>query len=147
MTTTNSSTLQLNLKPSKQCLFLLLFIYSAPFVLIGTLPWPVWGVVIAECCLAYSLSRNIRRYASLRDPASIRKVVYTKEQGWTLITLQHTQHPAKLLPNSTVFTWLLVLNFRCTHTKKKKSVLIFTDSLPPTLFRQLRIRLKHLPNK
>lgn len=141
MTTTN--TLQLDLKPSKQCLLLLLFIYSGPFFLVGALPWSLWAIIIIECCLGYSLTRNIRHYAQLRDPHAIRKITYSKEKGWALVANNHTVHLARLLPNSTVFSWLIVLNFECQKKKKRKSVLIFSDSIPNQQFRQLKVKLKY----
>lgn len=112
--------------------------------MVGALPWPLWSIIILECCLGYSLTRNIKRYAQLQAVASIKKITYSKEKGWTLFSRQRGSFSAKLLPNSTVFTWLIVLNFECTEKKKKKSVLIFSDSLPPALFRQLKVRLKYL---
>jgi len=140
----NSTTLQLHLRPSRQCLFLLLFVYSGPFIIVGTLPWPLWGIIIIECCLGYSLTRNIKRYAQLHDPLAIKKITYSKEKGWLLIDNANTIYLAKLLPNSTVFSWLIILNFQCVKKKKKKHVLVFSDSLPPSLFRQLKVRLRYL---
>lgn len=140
----NTTTLHLKLKPSRQCLLLLLFIYSGPFVIIGALPLPLWTLVILECCLGYSLTRNIKRYAQLKDPSAIKELTYHKERGWTLTTHNNISHPAKLLPNSTLFSWLLVLNFQSINKRKKIHLLVFSDSLPPTLFRQLKVRLKHL---
>ncbi|MBI5448483.1 MAG: hypothetical protein HY939_07165 [Gammaproteobacteria bacterium] len=142
MTTT---TQHFNLRPSRQCLLLLLFIYSAPFVLVGALPWPWWSIVILECCLGYSLTRNIRRHAQLHDTASIKQLIYSKEKGWTLVSRNNLSYSVKLLPCSTVFSWLIVLNFECQDKKRhKKNILIFSDSLPPSLFRQLKVQLKYL---
>lgn len=137
------TTLQLNIRPSKQCLLLLLFIYSGPFVIVGYLPWPIWAIIILECCLGYSLTRNIKRHAQLHDAKSIKKITYSKDKGWTLLTRKNELYHVKLLPNSTVFSWLIVLNFQLTTKKKKKSILIFQDSLSPAAFRHLKVLLKY----
>ena len=142
--TTSANHLKLELKASRQCLLLLLFIYSGPFVIVGALPWPIWAIIILECCLGYSLTRNVRRYAQLRDPQSVKTIIYAKEKEWTLITRDQRTYHATLLPNSTLFSWLIVLNFQCTKEGKKKNVLIFQDSLSPSLFRQLKVKIKRL---
>lgn len=140
----NTTTLTVNPRPSRQCLLLLLFIYSGPFVIVGALPWPIWSIIILECCLGYSLTRNIRRYAQLKDKASVKQLSFSKDKGWTVITNEGKNYQAKLLPNSTVFSWLLILNFQCLKTRKKKNILIFADSTSPALFRQLKVKMKYL---
>lgn len=138
--TTNS--LHINLRPSKQCLILLLFIYSGPLVLSTLLPWPLWAIIILECCLGYSLTRNIRHYAQLRASNSIVKLSYHQETGWQLTDRQNRSHTARLLPSTRAFPWLLVLNFELYPKKTQRNILVFSDSVLPKQFRLLRLKLK-----
>jgi hypothetical protein len=85
---------------------------------------------------------SVWRYGDVRAPNQVRQIVF-REQGWLLV-LSEREQVVELL-QTTVWPWLMVMNFRDRHSGQRYSVLILPDSADPQQQRRLRVMLRHLP--
>lgn len=82
------------------------------------------------------------RYHLLRNTRSaIREVLLETNGAWWLINNNGTKMQGKLLPESFVKPWLVVLNFRTGSWFSTKSLILPPDSLDPDVARRLRVHL------
>ncbi len=91
--------------------------------------------VVALPAIAGSLWSALRscRFASLR---------LTAREGLSFIDGDGGHVEAALLPDSTVFTWLVVLRFRIGEERKGHAVTLFPDQMSREEFRTLRLWLR-----
>ena len=57
---------------------------------------------------------------------------------WQLLLHNGAQLTAELLDSSVITRYVMILNFRHTHHRKKYSLCVFPDSLPSSDLRRLR---------
>jgi hypothetical protein len=102
------------------------------------LPWPLPLRIAAFAVLAASLRHSLRppRVASLR----------LHENGALECVLPDgTELPAAPLPDSTVFSWLVVLRLKVDGRKRAISLPLFPDHMSREEFRLLRLWLRWRP--
>lgn len=124
--------------PSRLCMGLLLLIHVAALLCIFALPLKWWAYLLIATILAISLIYYIELYVRFGLKRSIRTLEYEESGDWVLCTKQQ-QYRAKLLADSVVTNYMLILNFRLTHKKSRRTVLVFKDALTHESFRQLRL--------
>lgn len=90
---------------------------------------------VALLLIAGSLWSVLRssRFASLR---------LTARDGLSFIGADGGRVEASLLPESTFFTWLVVLRFRIGEERKGHAVTLFPDQMSREEFRKLRLWLR-----
>ena len=79
-------------------------------------------------------------FLSCKDLNNKKRIIWKENNEWKLIEAGESQD-ASLLASSFVSQWLTVLNFKLENTKKK-TVIVFSDSINKEQFRKLRVRLK-----
>lgn len=125
-----------------RCLaFYLLCIHGLALAALFPLPLPVpvhlGGVLLILTSLGHSALLHLFR----RVPWAIREAIWDGMGVWRLRFHSGQQVTAQLLPQSWVSLRLVVLTFRLGPWRRHALVLP-TDTLPPELLRQLRVRLK-----
>jgi|LakMenEpi03Aug12_release.lakeMendotaPanAssembly.Ray.scaffolds.fasta_scaffold436721_2 hypothetical protein len=99
------------IKPSKQLILLLLFVYclAALAILLSGIAWYFKGLWLA--ILFKVAKRQLKQHFFLSDSRSI--VALAKQQDFWLLTLPtHERVPAELKQNSLITYSLMVLNFK-----------------------------------
>lgn len=143
MLNTYATPLKLEINPSKVylkyvlCLFLLML--SGLFVL--------QTPIFIKCFLAITLSFFISKHYFLYNRN--KTIIWHKGNDWQLS--QDDKDRACLLQDSINLSYLVILNFKCTEKKssgsRKRSIILFRDSLNEKSFRLLKVRLRVSVNK
>lgn len=132
--------MQLDLHPSKYFLTIILFAHAAAMLIILSLPIAWWAMIIIAALLAASFVHMVKKHISRQFPGAI-IAVWLESQNWILLTRKGEKLIATLLPDSTSSSLAVVLNFKL-ESGKRKSVIVFCDSITKANFRQLRKYLK-----
>jgi hypothetical protein len=102
------------------------------------LPWP-WPVRVASfAVLAASLWYSLR-------PPRVASLHLHGNGGLECILPDGTSLSAAILPDSTVFSWLVVLRLKTDGRKRAISLLLFPDHMSREEFRRLRLWLRWHP--
>lgn len=85
---------------------------------------------------------SLWRYASSSSPRWVQQIHWV-DDSWLLLVAGQ-QHSAQLL-QATVWSWLIVLNFRCRDSGCRYSVMVLPDSTDVEQRRRLRVIIRHMP--
>lgn len=84
---------------------------------------------------------TIRRHLLWAGRYAVREAWVTHDDGWHLLLGNGETMQAKLLSDSFVRPWLMVLRFKSERFAYARSMILFPDSLEQTINRNLRIYL------
>lgn len=131
-----------HLRPSRYYLLIFSLILYGSVVILCTLPIPPWLKLIGSLLVIVHGGRVIWRYALLRNKLSITDIRYTENQRWVIQNAEGT-FVVKLLGNSTVTNFVLLLHFHMPGKMLPLKSIIFRDSLSKDDFRKLLVVLRN----
>lgn len=99
-----------------------------------------WRSVLALVVVG-GVWRNIRVHALRRGAGAVVQLTWDSANHWFVSRRDGVAQQVTLLGDSLVLPWLVVLNFK-TQTRRRFSVVLLADCVPPERFRQLRVRLR-----
>ena len=86
----------------------------------------------------------VRRYLLGKGDCAVQEAWVSRDGGWRLLLGNGETLQARLLPDSFVKPWLMVLRFKTERFSCTKSMVLLPDSLDRTVNRNLRILLRSL---
>lgn len=139
--------LRLTLNPSKTLVVLLTASHAASLLLLFWLPLYPGYLAVLIALLALSYLRALRKYALLLARDSINGLQFD-ESGLCRFQLRNGDWiEAPLKPSSSVFSWLVVLNFSLSSARKTRHAVVLPDSTDAESFRKLRVWLRWKQHK
>lgn len=115
-------------------------IYFLVFIHLGAIAclWllPIAGIVVATFGITGSF------FYQIRNAAAIIQLQTLSDGNWELTNRSGETIAARLLGDSLVTAYLVVLNFQSLSQKQRLSIVIFPDRLNPTDFRRLQMVLR-----
>lgn len=137
-----ASPLRLEIQRSQKLLSLLLVTHLGAFMLIWTLTIAIqWQLLLALIILG-SLFYYTKAYYLLTSPNAVVHAIWDADENWHLSLANGSIISARLLPDTYIHPWLVVLNFICQDPSKKYSLPLLPDSLDANTLRRLRVRLR-----
>lgn len=127
--------------PSLRLAWALALAHGVTLLWVLFLPLHAGWHIAAALLISASAWRSITLHALRRDNAAVVHLVWDSEERWMLRRRNGQMLQARLLGDSLVLPFLVVLNFKPAHGRRF-SVVLLGDSLPPERFRQLRVRLR-----
>ncbi|TPW18238.1 MAG: hypothetical protein FD130_345, partial [Halothiobacillaceae bacterium] len=117
---------------------------AATVALLLLLPLPWWGLLplivlvlnVAVSCLARELG------AVWANP--ITTLIWCSDGQWQLLRPEHEPLPATLLGDSYLHRHLIILNFVLDRPWRRRTVILWPDSLDAALLHRLRVQLRLL---
>jgi toxin CptA len=100
------------------------------------------GIILA---VAVSLLFSWKKFVFGQSRLSVRRLVWDAEGDWYVVFPDGKEEDARLLPDSFVHPWLVILNLRMRQSGRVISVPFFRDSLDKDTLRKVRVRLRTLP--
>lgn len=132
--------MQLNLYPSRYFLAFILLCHVSAMLVILALPLQWWVIIIVEVLLAANFVHMIQKYILRKSNKTI-VCLWLEQPQWVLMDRAGNKMIGSLLKDSTSSPVLVVLNFKLNNGKRK-SVVIFSDSIDKPSFSKLRRYLK-----
>ena len=120
------------------------FVMLQVFLLIGSLAcisylscsvWLKFSLILIVCAYSVWILSHNRQWQSIGEDAD----------GWYLIKKNGQKIPACWLGDSTVTSFVSILRFKVDGCFFRQSCLVFRDSMPDNLYRQLTVRLTYWP--
>jgi len=126
------------LSPSRIQGGLLVAAYGLSLVAIMAAVMPLWAKVVL--CLALAVS-SVLAWQRWRMPAGqgVRELSWIGEQP--SLVLANGQRVRVVWRQSTVWRWAVVLQYRAVDVDWGGELVLLPDSLPPEVFRRLKVRL------
>jgi len=137
---TEEERLNIHLKPSRLFAGFLLLSHSLALFFCLSLPLAPQLLSGSLLLIFCSLSWNWYSHLSNHNLNRLKEVISNSDGSWLLIDYADRVYSAKLLPSTTVFTFLTILNFSY-GTFHRKNIVLFPDSLEADQMRRLRVRL------
>lgn len=136
--------LELQLKPSKAFLILLLFIFSGALISIfcSFLPYYI-ELPLGMITLVFGKGL-ISRQVYLKEPSALQTLLCRADGTWLLRERSGYEYSAKLSGESFRSSRVCVL---CFQAAKKRYALVFYDAVDPESYRRLLMRLKYAVNR
>ncbi len=137
----------IDLKPSKGLASIFIVLHGLPLFFLSylALPFPViLGIVFL---LVYSLIFCFKYHILRNTSHAISTVVQVDDEKWILITPLGEAFDVQFADRSYFGEYLLILNFELIESKRRRSVVIFSDSISQLDWRRLRAYLLSAPRK
>ena len=129
----------LKLKPSRQMAISFIFLHGLSLLAIFLYSSPVVIKTLLACLVLVHGVHSYRYYAALQSVKSVQGVELNTRGEWLLHEV-NGHHKAKLLADSFITQYLIVLNFK-TQRFLKSHVLLMRDSVSAEEWRKLRVYL------
>ena len=137
-----ASPLTIEVRRSRQLLALLLFAHIGALLLIWALSISLWLILLIALLIVTSLLYSVKRHYLRNSHNAIVHAVWDADENWHLSLANGSTVIARLLPDTYIHPWLVVLNFVSQNPSKKYSLLLLPDSLDASTLRRLRVRLR-----
>ena len=136
-----SAALYVELRPSRILYALLLAIHGGALaiLLLAPLSWP--PRILLALLLLLSLRHSVARWALLERRRSVVALARDRSGEWRVTLAGGEELEVRLLPDSFVSTWLVVLNFSLAESSGSLSAVILPDMLDGNTLRRLRVLL------
>lgn len=134
--------LRLALKPSRILVILLTVAHAMSLLILWILPQSSVYLIAPSLLLAWSYVHSLRKSALLLTHDSVIGLQFDKSGMCRLQSRNGDWQEAPLLPSSSVFSWLVVLNFSLIPAWKTRHAIILPDSTDAESFRKLRVLLR-----
>lgn len=135
--------LNIHLKPSRLLAGFLLLSHTLALFFCFTLPLSPQLLSGSLLLIFCSLSWNWYSHLSAHNPNRLKQVISNSDGSWLLIDCAENVYTARLLPSTTVFTFLTILNFSY-GSFNRQNVVLFPDSVEADQMRRLKVRLGSL---
>lgn len=129
------------LRPSRYLAVLLLLIHGGAIMSLLLINMLWWWALISSVAVLISFVLTFRRYVLLHSRVSIVKIWLEEQGGWRLKLHDGMVLSASLRGDSTVTTFMLILNFKLKDQSKTYTSVICRDSVDPESFRRLCVWL------
>jgi len=132
--------LDLALRPSGRAHHLLFWLHVLPLALLPTaMESGPWMVIVAALIGGSWLT--VRRHPAFGyGPRAIARITQDPDGRWSICNIHGKRLEAELLGDSVAWSWLVVLNFRDAHGRRRMRVLLGDETTEEGL-RRLRARL------
>lgn len=139
----NKSGQSLHIEPRKspQLALTLLVLHGSAMGIVLSAHFDPWLQFALAGSIIGLLVGSWQLYVFGNSKKSVKLMVWHEDGNWTLLTDEQKSLDADLMPSSYVFPKLIVLKF-LVGKNRKFSTIIMPDSLTPTLFHKLFLRLK-----
>ncbi len=128
--------IQIELRRSRVLLILLLFFHGLALASVLVLPWP-W---ITCCFLVFAIALSV--WHSLRTGEILALRLDDVAKPECIVTVgADSRFPAKVMPDCTVFSSLVVLRLQLGEEKRIRNIPLLPDSMSDEQFRVLRLWL------
>lgn len=134
--------LHLTLKPSRRLAILLTVAHAMSLPVLWVLPQSSIYLIAPSLLLAWSCFHSLRKSALLLAHSSVTGLQFDESGVCRFQSRDGDWQEATLLPSSSVFSWLVVLNFNVTPFWKGRRAVILADSTDAESFRKLRVMLR-----
>ncbi len=124
--------------PSRAFAVLLWGMYLGASLCLGLSQIAVAWQVVGWIVLSLAFYRYLCRYALCRSPYSVVGIRADEHKQWWLHTTLGQCVAARLLGDSFLCRYFLVLNFKCHRKWGIVSVVLFKDAVAPQAFRRLK---------
>lgn len=128
------------LKPSGRAHHLLFWLHVLPLALLPLAMDAQPALVIVALAIGASWLWLRRHPAFGHGPRAVARIVGDPDGRWIIGNRNGQQAEATLLGDSTVLSWILILNFRAADGRRRTRVLLGDETTPEAL-RRLRARL------
>lgn len=128
------------LKPSARAHHLLFWLHVLPLALLPLAMEARSALVLVALALGASWLWVRRHPAFGHGPRAVSRIVGDPDGRWIIGNRDGRQVEATLLGDSTVLSWILILNFRAADGRRRTRVLLGDETTPEAL-RRLRARL------
>jgi toxin CptA len=115
--------------------------HAGALAVIPPLGLPLWAALAISLAVVLSLVHTLNTHALLRSDVAIVQIAVDADDQWSLLTLRGDNLRARLSPATYLHPRLVILTFRLDRGWKTRSVVVLPDSVDPTTFRRLRLRL------
>ncbi len=132
--------LDINLKPSKQFIFLMLLVLTSAVLLVVLLPIPLGVRLFLEAIILSYGFYVLTYHGLLKHKQSIYRLTLT-DSKW-LLWDKSGEYSAELCGSSTISTQLCLLRFRMHTQHNMRSCLIFVDSVDADIFRKILFNIR-----
>ncbi len=122
---------------------LLIGAHATGIAVLPLLALPFWVALILTLALLFSLWYFLRRDAWLALASSCVGLAEEDDGGIVLILRDGGRIPCRILRDSLVMPWLVVLNVLPQGAPVARGVVILPDSMDVEAFRRLRVWLRH----
>ena len=126
---------------SRLCAIYLLLMHGLPMLFLWVVLHTDWRFYICSILSLLSLVFFSAKHLFLLLPTAIVQLWHESDGHWLLLLKNGKVISAGLLGDSFITRYLIILNFKSTHTKKTYSVLFWPDNLSAENFRKLRVVL------
>jgi len=133
--------LQLEIKPSRILLVVLLLLHLLAVVILITLPIPVIMTFVLSIVLILIGAHLISLHALRSSENAVTKIIWDANDEWLLSGSVRQNVKVDLLGNSYVHPQLTILRFKEPGKMWSNSVVLLKDNIDENDFRQLRVRL------
>lgn len=140
--TSSSKALRLELRPSRQLLFLIAISHGGACVLPFLLSVPVWASLCAALLAAAGAWHGLRLHVLRRHPQALTGLHWRDDGEWEATVVTGAVQEGLRLDASYAHAWLVILYLAPVEGRRRQPVLLLRDSLDPSAFRRLRVRLR-----
>lgn len=99
------------------------------------LPWPLYVRLLLCLPLVWSARHSLR-------PATVSALRLSAANELDCADFQGQWQTLDILPGSTVFSWLIVLNLREPEGERQQALVLLPDQMPKETFRRLQRHLR-----
>jgi hypothetical protein len=133
--------IDIQIKPSKLFILLLAVTTVCCIIIVATLPLSILNkLFISAVVLVYAWFLLIN-WGLLHGKNIITQLGYG-EEGWTLLDRENNIWRGEICGDSTLTPFLGILRFKLEGQRKKRSCLVFKDTLHDDLYRRLMVTVR-----
>ena len=103
---------------------------------------PLWLALISQSVVAAGFIMHLRQYLFRNSQKAVKEMLWLEGMDWQLENSRGQLQRVKLLANSVVSPWLIVLNFQAEQGRRKWPVVLMPDSVDSTTYRRLSAKLR-----
>ena len=123
------------LRRSRFLVFLIILLHGLAMASLLALPWPLYARFLLCLPVAWSARQSLR-------PSSVSALRLSTANELDCADFQGQWQTMDILPGSTVFPWLIVLNLREPEGEKRLNLVLLPDQMPKETFRRLQRHLR-----
>jgi hypothetical protein len=124
----------------------LIIVHGSALSVIAFLTVPWWTKLFLALGVIGQWWVSWRRHIALSSPTAVKGLLWKADDDWELSAVDGTMRKARLLPGAYVHPRLVVLAF-VMEDKRKRAVVLPSDSLDPDCHRRLRVWLRLLQER
>jgi len=132
----------INYRPSLWVFSCLCMVHFGALICLYPAAIPVWLKWLLMATVLCSYIRHHRVYVILKNSSCPQRLILKASDEWLLCSRDGASIPIKLLPESFVHPWLVVLRFK-GHKLHFHAFVLTLDNIDVDILRRLRVRLRY----